>query len=289
MSYYKLLGLKREPFSTSPDPDFFYQSKEHKAAFYRLHVAIDLKRGLNLILGDVGTGKSTLMRKLTASLSDESEYIIKVILDPAAHSERAFLSLLGGTFGLNPEFHSSANYKKAIEHYLFEEGMIHGRTVVLFIDEAHKLSFSALEVLRILLNYETNDMKLIQIVLFGQMELLASISQTRNLWDRLAFKYMINPLEENEIKELIAFRLRQAGYAAAEPLFTQGALRAVYTHTQGYPRRATILCHDALEYLVMHNRLMVDEEVIQRLVDQEIKPAGLNGRIQMTENSVLSR
>ncbi|OGX41308.1 MAG: hypothetical protein A3G91_04755 [Omnitrophica WOR_2 bacterium RIFCSPLOWO2_12_FULL_50_9] len=280
MSYFKLLGLQREPFSTNPDPDFFYQTRGHMAAFYRLRVAIDLKRGLNLILGDVGTGKSTLMRKLMGSLSQEPGYIPKVIMDPTASSEHDCLVLLSHAFGLKPGFRTVSHYKKTLENFLFDQGLVNGKTIVLFIDEAQKLSSSSMEVLRLLLNYETNEIKLIQIVLFGQMELLPMISQMRNLWDRITLKYVINPLERDEIRELIHFRLRQAGYIGGQPLFDDTALDAIYEYTQGYPRRTTMLCHDALEYLVMHDRPVVDGEVVRALIQQEVKPTISDHRLQ---------
>lgn len=288
MGYYKLLGLCKEPFSTTPDPLFFYKARGHMAAFYRLRVAIDLKRGLNLILGDVGTGKSTLMRKLMAALGEEPEYCLKAILDPCAPSELDFLAMLAAAFGLKPaeKFYglrpgaaSAASYKKIIEHFLFEEAVVNGRTVVLFIDEAQKLSDASQEVLRILLNYETNEIKLIQTVLFGQMELLSQISRMANLWDRIAFKYVINPLEKDELRELIQFRLKRAGYFSHEALFDEGALQAIYDYSQGYPRKITMLCHNALEYLVMHGRRLVDREVIEALMKEEVRvPEIVNGR-----------
>jgi len=89
VSYYKILGLETEPFSTSPDPEFFYQSKEHKSALYRLRVAIELKRGLSLVLGDVGTGKTTLSRKLSQLLKADSELIMTMVLNPIYESEKA--------------------------------------------------------------------------------------------------------------------------------------------------------------------------------------------------------
>jgi len=272
MSYYKLLGFDKEPFSTNPDPDFFYQARGHMAAFYRIRIAVELKRGLSLVLGDVGTGKSTLMRKLIKVLSEEPEVMVKIILDPTASSEYEFLMLLGDAFGLTPQVQSVSGYKKDVEHFIFEEAAVKGRVVVLFIDEAQKLSPSSMEVLRVLLNFETNEMKLIQIVLLGQMELLSTMSQIKNLWDRIALKYVINPLEKYEIRELIRFRLKQAGYLSSTPLFDEDAVGDIYQYSQGYPRKTTMICHDALEYLVMHNRQVVDREVVENLIKQEVRP-----------------
>jgi len=272
MSYYKILGLEKEPFSTSPDPEFLYLSQEHKAALYRLRAAVKLKRGLSLILGEVGVGKTTLMRKLFNILSEDTGFITKITLDPTAKSEYAFLSALGDIFQLKPGFRSSSNYKKAIENFLFEKGVKENNTIVLFIDEAQKLSSASMEVLRLLLNYETNASKLIQIVLFAQMELLPQIGRINNLWDRVSLKRVINPLKEDEVKEMIGFRLNQAGRISKEPLFSDSAINAIYNYTQGYPRKITMFCHEALQYLVMHRKEAVDKEVVQELIQKEVKP-----------------
>ena len=96
MSYYKVLGLEEEPFSTSPDPGFFYETKEHKAALFRLRIAVGLKRGLSVVLGDVGVGKTTLSRRLSQILGEEPGVLLKVILNPDYHSEKEILDLNRG-------------------------------------------------------------------------------------------------------------------------------------------------------------------------------------------------
>ena len=98
MSYYRVLGLEAEPFSTSPDPAFFYQSKEHTSALYRLRIAIELKRGLSLIIGDVGTGKTTLSRRLAQLLKEEPKAIMAMVLNPYYESEKQFLADLAERF-----------------------------------------------------------------------------------------------------------------------------------------------------------------------------------------------
>ena len=272
MSYFQLLGLDKEPFSTSPDPDFLYESNEHKSALYRIGVMIELKRGLATILGEVGTGKTTLLRKLLQIFNDTSKYMTYVILDPTSKTEYTFLQRLAETFNLNPGFRSTSNYKKALDHFVFEAALEQKKTVILFIDEAQKLSTASLEILRLLLNYETNQNKLIQIVLFAQMEFLPLISRIKNFWDRIALKYVVNPLEEFEVKEMLEFRLKQAGYVSRDPLFSDSCINAIYNYTQGYPRRITMLCHNALEYLVMKKKEMVDKNIIQDIIQNEVKP-----------------
>ncbi len=278
MSYFKILGLEKEPFSTSPDPEFFYQSPEHKSALYRLRIAIELRRGLSLVLGDVGTGKTTLSRKLSQLLAEDPGLVMAMVLNPVYESEKQFLADLSERFHIvvdsgNGSAPTLLDYMKSFEKFLFEKGVQEDKTIVLLIDESQKLSDPCMEILRALLNYETNEYKILQLVLMGQMELLPRISRINNLWDRIAVKYFINPLEEDEVRELINFRLHKAGYVSREPLFDDAAVRAVFNHTQGYPRKIAMLCHDALEYTVMYNKHCVDRQVIHDLIQREMKAA----------------
>lgn len=280
MSYYKLLGLEREPFSTSPDPAFFYQSKEHTSALYRLRIAIELKRGLSLILGDVGTGKTTLSRRFAQLLMVEPDVLMAMVLSPIYETDEQFLADLAERFHVpcdtgGAQEPKTLDYMKAIEKFLFEKCVEAGRTIILLIDEAQKLTNPCLEILRSLLNYETNEYKILQVVLMAQMELLPRITRIRNLWDRIALKYVINPLEEPEVKELIDFRLKQAGYISRYPMFSEAAINAIYNYTQGYPRKIALICHDALEYLVMQKKEMVDREVVQELIHRDGKLVGV--------------
>ncbi len=271
MNYYTLLGLSKEPFSTSPDPNFFYESKGHHAALTRLMIEIRLKRGMSLILGDVGTGKTTLSRKLFQMLKMRKDIIFHMILDPVENSEQAFLVSLLRAFNLpvpRGPF-TSLDCKEAIKRYLFQKAAQEGRTVVLLIDEGQKLNPVALEVLRTLLNYETNEFKLLQLVLLGQLELLPQISDMKNLWDRISFKYVLAALDVQATKELIAFRLRQAGYQYAHSLFSDVAVEEICRHTQGCPRRIGMLCHSALKVLAMEGGRLVSEDMIKGLINDE--------------------
>lgn len=273
MSYYKMLGLGKEPFSTSPDPAFFFESREHKAALCRLQIAISLKRGLSVILGDVGTGKTTLSRKLARLLNEDEEFLFQMILNPYFESEKQFLGRLASLFHVSvPQEATSLDCIEAIEKFLFHAGVEQERTVVLLIDEAQILPDYVLETLRILLNYETNEYKILQLVLVGQLELLPRISKMSNFWDRIAMKYVLNPLSEDEVRDLIEFRLGLAGYGNEAPLFTDGAIRMIAERTQGYPRKLSIMCHNALESLVMHDLKTVDESVIRKLIEDDVRP-----------------
>ncbi len=270
MSYLSTLQLDREPFSTSPDPAFFYRSQEHYTALNRLEIAIRLKRGLSIILGDVGTGKTTLSRALLQSFNgEEGDYVFHMILDPAFKSEYQFLSYLTKLFGITPFFRSTIDYREAIERYLFTMCVEKGKTVVLLIDEGQKLNQPQLEVLRTLLNYETNEYKLLQLVILSQLELLPRIKKINNFLDRVSLKYMLNPLDEYEVGQMIDFRLKQAGYRGEKSLFSFESIRKIYEYTKGYPRQIARICHNAMEQLIMEDRECVNGEMIDQIISQE--------------------
>jgi general secretion pathway protein A len=271
MSYFAVLGLQKEPFSTSPDPEFFFESNEHYSALMRLLIEIRLKRGLSVIMGDVGTGKTTLSRKLFQMLKERADIEFALILDPTAHDEQLFLESLVRALNIHPEGECSVlDYKEAIKKHLFQKGVEENKTTVLVIDEAQKLSPPALEILRVLLNYETNEFKLLQLVLFAQMELLPRIKEIKNFIDRVALKYILNPLDEKETKDMINFRLAQAGFKSTHTLFTDAGIGEIYKFTQGYPRRINLLCHNALRGLVTANRTHVDERFVRELIAEQI-------------------
>ncbi len=178
--------------------------------------------------------------------------------------------MVADAYEIHPSTRTAYGYKKALESYLFQRGVDERRTVILIIDEAQKLDLGTLELLRVLLNYETNKHKLFQLVLLGQMELLPVISQVRNFWERIALKYVINPLNCHEIREMITFRLRQAGYLYSTPLFQNDAIDLIHSYTQGCPRRICHLCHDALEMLAMRGQSSVDVAIVnERIIEDQ--------------------
>ncbi len=273
MSYYQVLGLEKEPFSTSPDPAFFYESGNHKAALANLMIELRLKRGLSVVLGDVGTGKTTLGRKLIHMLRDRDGFIFHLVLDPSFPSEELFMKSLVRTFGIEmgPGPHNVVDYKEALEQYLFRVGAHEKKTLVLIVDEAQKMSPQSLEILRVLLNYETNEHKLLQLVLLAQVELMPNLVHMQNLLDRISMKTILNPLGFEEIKEMIDFRLRQAGFQGKYCMFLDEAVKEIHRATRGYPRKISMLCHKALKALVMKNRDVVDREMIEDLVGEEVR------------------
>jgi general secretion pathway protein A len=274
MSYFKILGFEKEPFSTSPDPDFFYLSKEHETALTNILIDIRLKRGLSVILGDVGTGKTTLSRKLVQELTSREDFVFHIILDPSFENEQFLLTSLLKNFEINKGNivpFTVLDMREHLERFLFRRGVTEDKTVTLIIDESQKLSEGSLEVLRVLLNYETNEFKLLQLVLLGQLELHSKILNIPNFFDRISFKYTLNPLGIDETREMIEFRLKQAGYKPSIKVFSDNAITEIHQASRGYPRQITMLCHKALKNLVLKNRFVVDSALVREIIEEDIR------------------
>ena len=258
MEYFRLLNLSKEPFSNSPDPEFFYHSDEHVGCLQKLELAIRLRRGLNVIVGDIGTGKTTLCRHLIRLFASDDKLQTHLILDPDFSSPVEFLSSLADAFGMTVQLqgeNSTWQIKENIKNYLLEKGLEEDKTVVLIIDEGQKTPGFCLEIMRELLNYETNEYKLLQIVIFAQREFQKTLGEHPNFADRINFYHVLAPLSFRETRKLVRFRLHQAKESYKEPkLFTTLGLLAVYRATGGYPRKIIHLCHRVLLTMIIQNR-----------------------------------
>ncbi|MBF0223975.1 MAG: AAA family ATPase [Desulfobacterales bacterium] len=257
MEYFKIIDLNKEPFSNSPDPNFFFKSNKHLECLQKLELSIRLKRGLNVVIGDVGTGKTTLCRKLIQEISSDDKIETHLILDPYFKSPIDFLNALSQMFWKNRkknESNSEDFAKESIKQYLFQNGAEENKIVVLLIDEGQKIPVFCLEIIRELLNYETNEFKLLQIIIFAQKEFESTISEYKNFTDRINFYHLLEPLSFNETKEMIYFRLNTAGYSLNQrSLFTLPAIWVIYRATKGYPRRIVTLCHKIILTLIIQN------------------------------------
>ena len=278
MPYHTLFGLHKEPFSTSPDPDFFYLTKEHETALTNVLIELRLKRGLSLIFGDVGTGKTTLSRKLVQELKRRNDMIFHIILNPSFSGEtQLLLSLIrnfnidlrtcvGATGVFDPSLPDVMDLRDAIEKFLIQKVVDEKRTVILIVDEAQKVDQATLEVLRILLNFETNEYKLLQLVLLGQLELYPKVSGMANFFDRISFRYTLNPLGLNETRELIHFRLLKAGCREPAKIFLEESIQEIYNYSRGYPRQITMLCHQLLKELVIQDKQLIDRLLVHQVI-----------------------
>jgi len=270
MDYIKLLNLQSEPFSNSPDPSFFFLSKTYQDCLQNLEISIRLRRGLNLVVGDIGTGKTTLSRALIQQFQTEVDhFLFHLILDPSFKSEYDFLHALIMGFGISrPAVNSSFAYKEAIRQFLLDEGVRKGRVIVLVVDEGQKLNDVCLELLRDLLNFETNQYKLLQLIIMAQREFHEKIRDKRNLTDRINTFHTIRPLDRNETQDMIQFRLRKAGWTKSRPLFSQKAMDRIYHYSEGYPRRIITLCHHSLLLMLIRKADVVEPDIVENAVSQ---------------------
>ena len=275
MAYYSILGFTKEPFSTSPDPAFFYLTKEHDMALTNILIELHLKRGLSVIFGDIGTGKTSLSRMLVQELKKRGNMIFHIILNPVYTEETQYLKALIQNFNVETELGVSLagadilELRDAFERYLIKKTIDEKQTVILIIDEAQKMNLPMLETLRVFLNFETNEFKLLQLVLLGQVELYPKIVNMPNFMDRISFKYTLNPLDAGESKELIKYRVKAAGYNSSMELFKDEAMSEIYNYTRGYPRKITKLCHQVLMELILQNKSNVDRSLVRDVIDKE--------------------
>lgn len=261
MEYFKILNLKREPFSNSPEPDFFYSSVQHRSCLQQLELAIRLHRGLNVVIGEVGTGKTTICRQLILKFANQEEgeeaIDAHLLMDPGFSNPLEFLRLVATSFGLaiDPTHDSEWQIKEKIKNYLFENCVDEGKIVLLIIDEGQKLPDFCLEILREFLNYETNEHKLLQIVIFAQKEFQDIIKKYPNFEDRVNQFYYLEPLSFQETRRMIEHRIAKASdYDHAPRLFSLSGLWALYHYTGGYPRKIITLCHQVMLTLIIQNK-----------------------------------
>ena len=289
--YHDYYHLKENPFNVTADPDFFFFSKSHAEAISLLCFGVEQRKGILLVTGEIGTGKTTLSRKLLHELNKRGDMIFHMILDPAFTNENQFLSSLVKNFNielqddLDLRTADIVEMRDAIERFLIQKTLEENRTIILVIDEAQKMDLATLETLRILLNFETNEHKLIQLVLLGQLELYSKVVHMSNFMDRISFKFTLNPLDVYETYELILFRMMKAGYQRMHRLFLDDALSDIYNYSRGYPRKINMLCHKILKYLVLINQNVVDARVVKEVIvkDQQWISATRQNQIQLSQ------
>lgn len=242
--YLEHFGFERSPFTITPDTSFFLDHGSHREAMNVLLLALQSGEGFIKVTGEVGTGKTLLCRRLLNTLDENfvSAYIPNPALSPVG-LRMALAEELDIEFARNTGQH---RLLQRISQRLIE---LHaaGKQVVLLLDEAQSIPDESMEALRLLTNLETEQDKLLQVVLFGQPELDQRLQQVhlRQLRQRILFNYTLQPLDRATLEVYINHRLLIAGYRGA-PLFTRSALKLLHRNSRGIPRLANILCHKAL-------------------------------------------
>lgn len=275
MSFHAYFDLTTDPFSTTPDPRFFYLSKFHKKALHRLEISIRLRRGLNVILGEVGSGKTSLARALLGRFEPNESFEFYLITDPGSASEFQFLFSLLKVFRITPPARSTFEYKNSIKDFLYKKNVEQGVTPVLIIDEGQKLTTGLLEILRIFLNYETNEYKMLQLVILGQLEFLSTLGKMKNFMDRIVYKSVLEPLDEEDTRQIIFHRLGVAGSLNPASIIDTAAIHLIHEASEGRPRKLTHFMNEALLNAVMDTKTHIDAECAAKIIEQENRWPGV--------------
>lgn len=235
--YCTFYGFNERPFTLTPNPAFIFLSRVHQEAFAHLIYGIENRTGFIMLTGEVGAGKTTVIRTLLAELKPES-YATALILNPMVSVEGLLRTVLR-EFGIDGSgAHESAEMVEALNHFLLQQ-RADGRTAVLVIDEAQDMEPAVLEQVRLLSNLETTNDKLIQIILVGQPELEVLMQRTdlRQLNQRITVRFHLTSMGLGDTEEYIRHRIKTAvSGAAAVPNFSNGAVKAIYQFSNGLPR-----------------------------------------------------
>lgn len=263
--YLQHFGLSMFPFSTTPDPRFFYPSVKHKEALACLLYAVEQRKGFALVTGEVGAGKSMLCRTALERLGGiaDSAMIVHSSLTP-----KQFFQAICAELNIGPVSGSKIELIQGIKNYLVERHEM-GRTVLLLVDEAQNLPRNVLEEVRLLGNLETSSCKLLQIILVGQPELrrLIATPELRQLNQRLTVKFHLGALSEEDVTAYIAHRLTVAGAADAN-LFEMDARQQVFRATGGVPRMINVICDQALLQAYISEERTVRLDTVKRVLSE---------------------
>lgn len=256
--------LKKEPFHVTPDPEFLFLSPSHKAALRALAYGVEERQGFVALLGEVGLGKTTILRSYLER-TDQSQIKPIHLIHPNL-SFRELLHTLCQECGLAGTTENIAETITRLHHVLIEEYQ-QGRNVALLVDEAQHMPLETLEQLQMLSNLETSTQKLLQIVLVGQPEFEAKLNAQalRQLKQRLVIRATIAPLTAEESRDYIVYRLAKVRLMD-NPIFTRGALQAIITQAQGIPRVLNTLCTNALIQGFVNGQPRISVKIAQEVI-----------------------
>lgn len=263
--YLEYWKLNKFPFENVPDPEFMFYSSEHKEALVRISYAVKRMKGAALLTGEIGSGKTTLSRVFIQQLPD-SEFDIGLITNPSL-SPLDFLKEVVYQIGLDTQSNSKTELLDSLNHKLLDN-LNHNKNTLLIIDEAQLISDDTFEEIRLLLNFQMNDRFLMTFLLIGQPELKDMIRKFKQLDQRIAIRYHLNALNEEEAMNYILYRLGKAG--VTESIFTKEALEAVYHYSEGIPRRMNNVCDLALLIGFSLKVRNIDEQIILKVVKDSL-------------------
>jgi general secretion pathway protein A len=271
--YLDYWGFKEKPFENTPDPRFIYYSSKHEEALMRLLYAVREKKGAAMLSGECGSGKTLLSRVVMKQLLNEnSRYKVALIVNPAIPKEELLAEIVY-QFGqdINKEDSKSELLHKLND--IFYRNMSNKVHNVIIIDEAQAMEDDSIfEEIRLLLNFQLNEMFLLTLLLFGQPELKDKIDKIPQFKQRLAIRYHLDTLNCNETAEYIRHRCRVAG--REEAVFSDKAINIIYSNSRGIPREINNIC-DLCLLIGLSNKAAIIDEDIAGAVIRDIKPENI--------------
>lgn len=272
MDHLQFYNLKEHPFSNSIDIRFFFETEQHAQALLRLKYAVDTKKGLAVVVGDVGTGKTTLARRMLNELDeDKYEAALLVVIHTSVTADW-LMKKIAMQLGITDVQENklgilSQLYKKFVE---INES---GRKIIVLMDEAQMLaSREIMEEFRGLLNMEGSDGKLITLVFFGLPDLEDALALDKPLQQRVAVKYKLQGFNENMTKEYIRHRLKIAG--CEEEIFESDAVTAIHRYSNGIPRLINTVCDNAMFEGFLIKQKPLSKDIIDQVANNlNLKPA----------------
>jgi len=257
--YLEYYGLKEPPFDITPNPRFLYFSPKHREALNHLLYGIRERKGFVQLTGEIGAGKTTLCRAMLEQLGDR--FATALILNPVLDADQ-MMKAIAMEFGLSVKGMDRLEAVAALNEFLLSQAE-QGKDAVLIIDEAQDLTHDLLEQVRLLSNLETDDRKLLQIVLMGQPELRGRLDdpRLRQLRQRISVRYHLRSLRRPEMHQYIHHRLQVSGGQGA-PYFTAAAIWRIYRYTQGIPRLINTLCDKCLLAAFVQERDEIDFRLV---------------------------
>jgi len=264
--YESFFDLKQKPFSVTSNPSFLFLSERHKEALAHLTYGIKERVGFIEITGEIGTGKTTLCRAYLDQLDEKTK---TAFVFNSNLSELQLMRTIIEDLGIKTAQKSKGGLFSELNHFLIEQLAL-GNNVVLILDEAQNLSLRLLEQVRMLSNLESENEKLLQIVLVGQPELRKKLDSPSllQLRQRIAVRYHITALNHNEVPRYIEHRLTLAGANGHSPIFEAEAIEEIYRYSRGIPRLINMVCNKALLTGFVQEERRISGEIIKRSIHE---------------------
>ncbi len=295
-SYLDFFGFREEPFAPTADPTYFYATREHRECLFRLWNSIDARHGIAVILGNYGTGKTALLRKLLTGMAAARErYTTAIVGSPIpSWTSFALLETIVEQFSLRPSRRSFGAYMEALNRYLL---LNRDHICTLIIDDAQNLNKRGqLELLRLAQNLETHQHKLLNLVLFAQLEWIEVLRAAPNFEQRINLTYTLKSVPLDETRHLIEFRVRQAsGVSDRSPTFDDGSVRVIHAFAEGNPRVIVTLCRNSLLLASQIKTRLIGSEIVLHTIEKTTVPdaekrarAVAAARLAPTSNTTVS-